>query len=179
MFLAAFGDPHFRTFDGIVYTFNGAGEFWLMRTDDVQKHDQMVQYELQGWLETVMSTYTGRNLGVFVMNAVKRNIVNSTKIFIICGTRNCQNANFRCTQWRQMSKCHLRFNVWFQIYRVLSRSALMSSILAIYLQSTPHTSPARPRYGHICCACLVLTRYFFTPVWRLRQAHGEPVFNVS
>ena len=29
-----FGDPHFDTFDGLRYTFNGKGEFWLIRTTD-------------------------------------------------------------------------------------------------------------------------------------------------
>ena len=40
LFLAFFttarfwGDPHFNTFDGLGYTFNGKGEFWLVRTTD-------------------------------------------------------------------------------------------------------------------------------------------------
>lgn len=29
-----FGDPHFDTFDGLRYTFNGKGEFWLVQTTD-------------------------------------------------------------------------------------------------------------------------------------------------
>ena len=28
------GDPHFDTFDGLGYTFNGKGEFWLVQTTD-------------------------------------------------------------------------------------------------------------------------------------------------
>ena len=28
------GDPHFSTFDGLGYTFNGKGEFWLVQTTD-------------------------------------------------------------------------------------------------------------------------------------------------
>lgn len=28
-----FGDPHFVTFDGLEYTFNGKGEFVLLRAD--------------------------------------------------------------------------------------------------------------------------------------------------
>ena len=28
------GDPHFTTIDGLTYTFNGLGEYWLVRTRD-------------------------------------------------------------------------------------------------------------------------------------------------
>uniref|UniRef100_A0A914CEN0 Uncharacterized protein n=1 Tax=Acrobeloides nanus TaxID=290746 RepID=A0A914CEN0_9BILA len=30
------GDPHFTTFDGLYYNFNGAGEFWLLKNSSVQ-----------------------------------------------------------------------------------------------------------------------------------------------
>ena len=28
------GDPHFRTLDDLKYTFNGIGEFWMIKTSD-------------------------------------------------------------------------------------------------------------------------------------------------
>ena len=31
-----FGDPHIITIDGFQYTFNGLGEFWLIRSSDFQ-----------------------------------------------------------------------------------------------------------------------------------------------
>ncbi|RWS30329.1 mesh-like CUB and sushi domain-containing protein [Leptotrombidium deliense] len=41
-----FGDPHFITFDGTNYTFNGHGEFVLVRTDDpVHKLDIQARFE--------------------------------------------------------------------------------------------------------------------------------------
>ena len=45
-----FGDPHFYTFDGKEYTFNGKGEFVLVRADSPR-----VKLDVQGRFEQVIS----------------------------------------------------------------------------------------------------------------------------
>lgn len=43
---AVFGDPHFYTFDNMTYTFNGKGEFVLLRADTVRhKLDVQARFE--------------------------------------------------------------------------------------------------------------------------------------
>lgn len=43
---AVFGDPHFYTFDNMTYTFNGKGEFVLVRADTVRhKLDVQARFE--------------------------------------------------------------------------------------------------------------------------------------
>lgn len=41
---AIYGDPHVKTFDGLEYTFNGRGEFRLLRST-------RLNFELQGRFE--------------------------------------------------------------------------------------------------------------------------------
>lgn len=44
---AVFGDPHIHTFDGLEYTFNGRGEFVLVRADTLKhKLDVQGRFEL-------------------------------------------------------------------------------------------------------------------------------------
>ena len=43
----AFGDPHFRTFDGVEYMFNGRGEFWLLRDHFNNMDDVSIQGRFQ------------------------------------------------------------------------------------------------------------------------------------
>jgi hypothetical protein len=38
------GDPHFTTFDGMEYTFNGHGEYWMMRTDNCSVQVRMIPF---------------------------------------------------------------------------------------------------------------------------------------
>ena len=44
----SYGDPHFETFDGNVYTFNGRGEYWLVRVRDME--DSAENFNLQARL---------------------------------------------------------------------------------------------------------------------------------
>ncbi len=50
---AVFGDPHFYTFDGMPYTFNGKGEFVLVRSDSPE-----VKLDVQGRFEQVLHIYS-------------------------------------------------------------------------------------------------------------------------
>ena len=44
----AFGDPHFRTFDGTEYTFNGRAEYWLLHVTTLPADDN---FQLQARME--------------------------------------------------------------------------------------------------------------------------------
>ena len=46
-----FGDPHIVTFDGLAYTFNGNGEFWLLHVSNATINNKFVQFTLQGRFE--------------------------------------------------------------------------------------------------------------------------------
>ena len=45
---SAFGDPHMLTFDGLLYTFNGYGEYWLLRVPNRDNPENPVELALQG-----------------------------------------------------------------------------------------------------------------------------------
>ena len=50
-----FGDPHFDTFDGLRYTFNGKGEFWLVQTTDDSVNIQVRLTPVQNGGATIIS----------------------------------------------------------------------------------------------------------------------------
>lgn len=48
---AAFGDPHIRTFDDVTYTYNGKGEFILLKVDSGKVGDRYIDFVLQARYE--------------------------------------------------------------------------------------------------------------------------------
>lgn len=46
---SVYGDPHFTTFDGVTYTFNGRGEYTLMHINN-----DFAQMDVQGRFDQVM-----------------------------------------------------------------------------------------------------------------------------
>ena len=52
----AFGDPHVRTLDGVEYTFNGLGEYTLIRIEDDAGQRE---FELQGRTQRATNSETG------------------------------------------------------------------------------------------------------------------------
>uniref|UniRef100_A0A914QUX2 NIDO domain-containing protein n=1 Tax=Panagrolaimus davidi TaxID=227884 RepID=A0A914QUX2_9BILA len=46
------GDPHFTTFDGLYYTFNGGGEFWLLKGNERQPVSVQTRFGLPGGLSS-------------------------------------------------------------------------------------------------------------------------------
>ena len=50
----AYGDPHFSTFDGLPYTFNSHGEFWLLQTNVETESDV---FNLQARMEPPSDRY--------------------------------------------------------------------------------------------------------------------------
>lgn len=55
---AVFGDPHIVTFDDVSYTFNGKGEFVLVRVDNTKD-----KLDVQGRFEQVGNNYYGEVRG--------------------------------------------------------------------------------------------------------------------
>ncbi len=51
-----YGDPHFRTLDGLEYLFNGRGEYWLMQIKTLP--DDLDNFLLQGRFEQINETCT-------------------------------------------------------------------------------------------------------------------------
>jgi hypothetical protein len=60
-----FGDPHFYTFDGSQYTFNGKGEFVLVRAN-TDRH----KLDVQGRFEQPSKDNYGREVKATVLTAV-------------------------------------------------------------------------------------------------------------
>ena len=48
----SYGDPHMITLDALQYTFNGAGEFWMVRTNDTELPDSE-NINIQGRMEQI------------------------------------------------------------------------------------------------------------------------------
>lgn len=66
---AVFGDPHFYTFDNMTYTFNGKGEFVLVRADtvrhklDVQARFEAIPNNIYGTARaTVLTAVAGKQI---------------------------------------------------------------------------------------------------------------------
>ena len=49
----AYGDPHFTTLDETTYTFNGLGEFWLLKVTEAMVEDLPAQFYLQARMQQV------------------------------------------------------------------------------------------------------------------------------
>ncbi|XP_034937613.1 protein mesh isoform X2 [Chelonus insularis] len=64
---AVFGDPHIVTFDNLAYTFNGKGEFVLVRVDD--EKDKL---DIQGRFEQVGNNFYGEVRGTQLSSVVAR-----------------------------------------------------------------------------------------------------------
>ena len=74
-----FGDPHIITLDGLKYTFNGKGEFTMVKTDDES-------FTLQGRMDTILDVDRNPTLGtVFTALAAREERTNTTVQFNILG----------------------------------------------------------------------------------------------
>jgi len=70
---AAFGDPHFRTFDGTTYTFNGHGEFWFVKIDseeNIPDFKLQARMEIPNWPEITASPMYVPAMNATVLTAV-------------------------------------------------------------------------------------------------------------
>ncbi|CAH1778428.1 unnamed protein product, partial [Owenia fusiformis] len=72
-----YGDPHFVTFDGTKYIFNGKGEFWLLR-------NKAVDFRLQGRMEQPHNKTFGRVRGT-LLTSIAMQELNSAKVEVQLG----------------------------------------------------------------------------------------------
>ena len=68
-----FGDPHFYTFDGMPYTFNGLGEYVLVRADSPR-----VKLDVQGRFERVQESPYGEVLASTLTAVAAKDNVSAT-----------------------------------------------------------------------------------------------------
>jgi len=68
-----FGDPHFFTFDGQAYTFNGKGEFTLVKAD-TDRH----KFDVQGRFEQVITNDLGLREATVLTSVSARDNQSST-----------------------------------------------------------------------------------------------------
>ena len=86
---AVFGDPHFYTFDNLTYSFNGKGEFVLVRADTVRH-----KLDVQGRFEAVpQNIYLTSNATVLTSVAGKRSY------FVLRLKLNYLNVKFSFFTW--------------------------------------------------------------------------------
>lgn len=74
---SVFGDPHFVTFDGLEYTFNGVGEFVLLKS--VEKYGS--PFEIQGRFEQMPRSLSGEVKSAYLSSVVVRG--NSSQVIEI------------------------------------------------------------------------------------------------
>lgn len=65
----AVGDPHITTFDGLVYTFNGVGEFWMVKYVDTTGAGLM-NFKMQARMEQYISSSSGQAMNASVFTCV-------------------------------------------------------------------------------------------------------------
>jgi hypothetical protein len=78
----AFGDPHFLTMDGTLYTFNAWGEFWLLSIDNAAIAGGQVNFKLQGRFQQPYNQTWGQ-IHATVMTAAAMQINNGTIVTVM------------------------------------------------------------------------------------------------
>jgi hypothetical protein len=80
-----FGDPHIYTFDGMDYTFNGKGEFVLVRANTDRK-----KLDVQGRFEQLLNNEYGMEVRATVLTAIAARDNNSVPVEIRVRPRDAQ-----------------------------------------------------------------------------------------
>lgn len=68
------GDPHFKTLDGVEYTFNPVGEFWLIRQQKPNGDRFDVQARIEKYKAPPGSAQTPMNASVFTAFAIRQTV---------------------------------------------------------------------------------------------------------